>query len=347
MNGHIREATFDDYEQVTALETRSGLLSKPREEWMHMWACNPTARRLPHWPIGWVYVNAHGRLAGYVGNIPLTYEFNGRALLTATARGWSADPEARSRALPLLHQYFRQPAVDLYLNTTVNGFSAGPFAVFESIPAPVGRWDRAAFWVADERGFAAGVVPRAASLLRRPVAVGMALWSRWRSLPRAAEVQTCGGFDARFDTFWERLRQARPHVLLGARNRETLSWHFRYALEQGAWIALLGGAAGMTGYAVFVRRDYQAMGIKRMRLADYQSLDCRASLDEVLAWALARCRAEGIHVLEVVGGRPRAPFHRKLPHWCFYYKTYDPALGRKLSAPGAWAPSSYDGDASL
>jgi hypothetical protein len=68
-----------------------------------------------------------------------------------------------------------------------------------------------------------------------------------------------------------------------------------------------------------------------------------------------RCRKEGIPFLEVTGcwlNRPSlprvvAPYHRNLPCWAYYYKAKEKQLSEALQDSAAWAPSSFDGDASL
>jgi hypothetical protein len=65
-----------------------------------------------------------------------------------------------------------------------------------------------------------------------------------------------------------------------------------------------------------------------------------------MAWAAERFRRQGVHAVEVVGCTA-APYRRRLPAWCFYYRTADPELAEHLQHPAAWDPSSFDGDASL
>ncbi len=58
-------------------------------------------------------------------------------------------------------------------------------------------------------------------------------------------VQSCSSFDERFDTFWEDLKRSRSHVLLGARTREILDWHFGSALpvtRLGFFVSVMGHA---------------------------------------------------------------------------------------------------------
>jgi hypothetical protein len=93
-----------------------------------------------------------------------------------------------------------------------------------------------------------------------------------------------------------------------------------------------------------------------MRMIDFQARDnhddyCAA----LMRRAYAECHAQGIHVLEQVGCNltntrvfeQSAPYRRKLPSWSFFYLAKNAELAAQLSRPGAWAPSSYDGDASL
>ena len=74
----FREATFEDYAQVSALESEYGLQTKSLEEWRHLWIHNPVYRQLPEWPIGWVCENEDDQIVGCIANIPLRYEFGDR-----------------------------------------------------------------------------------------------------------------------------------------------------------------------------------------------------------------------------------------------------------------------------
>ena len=75
----------------------------------------------------------------------------------------------------------------------------------------------------------------------------------------------------------------------------------------------------------------------------------------LLSWALSKCRDEGIHVLEHFGrwlekGEALdgiAPYRRKLPTWIFVYRANAPGLAERLADRRVWAPSLFDGDASL
>jgi len=119
---------------------------------------------------------------------------------------------------------------------------------------------------------------------------------------------------------------------------------------------LTAGPNPITAYATFLRYDNPAAGLTRMRLIDFQALDgSTALLAPMLAWALERCRREGIHMFECIGFRPEkmkvinqlTPYRRKLPCWMFFYRTPHQQLAEKLADPDAWDPSQFDSDASL
>jgi hypothetical protein len=352
----IREAQFEDYEQIAALEASTGLATKPFDEWRHLWLDNPVYRALPHWPIGWVLEDEAGRVVGNVNNIPLWYEFRGARLLISAGHAWTVDPKYRSYGLLLMETYFDQPGVDLYLGTTVNGNAAATFSVFDSPRIPAGAWDRAGFWVTRYRGFARSVARMkklpAPGLLAAPISAALRIKSitSGYATPRAAEgIEECAAFDERFDAFWEALRCRQRNMLLGVRSRQVLNWHFEWARRKGEmWIATASDGSGLLGYAVFVRRDVPEIGLRRMRLADFQALNSReCMLAGFLGWAIEKCRREGIDALETVGS-DAAPFQRRLPAWCYYYKpSADQGLADALRDAGAWDPSSFDGDASL
>lgn len=365
----LREARFEDHAQVAALEAKFELVPKAYPEWRHLWSSNPAYRGIEGaFPIGWVLENADGVISGYLGNIPLTYELEGKKLLAATTRAWVVDESARGYALLLLGTYFRQRNVDIFLNTSVNASAAEAYNSFQGIPVPVGAWDRSLFWIAHYQGFAESFLRkqggRTAKPLSYPLAAGAFLLDRlkrsgFRRAARAAEVQACAGFDERFDDFWKGLREKKSHLLLGVRDRETLDWHFKDGLAKGtAWLYTAEHNSGLAAYSVFDRHDYHPVGLTRMWLTDFQCLDngnAPAYLAAMLKGALKRCREEGIHMLEVTGAGPwmqrvlegASPHRRQLSNWRYFYKANNPALAEKLRDPAVWEPSFYDGDSSL
>jgi hypothetical protein len=253
--------------------------------------------------------------------------------------------------------------VDLFLNTTVNAKAAEAFGTFGSLRAPVGDWGSAAFAITEHRGFAESALRikqmPLAGLLSYPA--GLALWLKDRlvakRLPQTdIDVRLARDFDQRFATFWEILSQ-RSEYLLGVRSRETLKWHFGAALEKdNLWVVTAARNGNIDAYAVFQRRDEPDYGLKRMRMVDFQACEwhdhyCAALVER----AYEECRAQGIHVLEHVGCELEttrifdrfASYRRKLPGWSFFYLTRNQDLAQDLAEPEAWAPSSYDGDASL
>jgi hypothetical protein len=361
----LRETSFDDYEQIARLEARYGLSVHSYEEWSDLWLGNPVYRELqPGWSIGWVLEDEDDRIVGSMENIPLSYEFEGRRILASSGGAWVAESEYRSASLLLLEHVINQPRVDLYVNSTVSASSTAAVGALDCHPVPIGLWNESAFWITRYHGFFESLLtlkgyPLAPALSCPVSAVAWLKDRLGRSAldPGDVAVEGCPDFDERFDDFWTDLTRRNPHLLLAARTREVLAWHYRPALSRRRlWIAAVPNGPRLVAYAVFDRRDKPAIGLKRARLVDFQSLDGgTALLPPLLAWALTRCRDEGIHMLECFGRwleqgeliASIAPYRRRSDVWTHYYRAHNPRLAERLRNPDAWAPSLFDGDSSL
>ena len=360
-----REASFDDYDEIAALETRNGLRSQPFEEWQHLWTDNPAYRALSHWPIGWVLEDEDGGIVGFFGNIPLLYEFEGQPLLATSGRSWVVDPKYRGYAILLLNYFLNQKNVDLYLNATANAEASAAFSLFQANRVPIGKWDESIFWITNYQGFVrSGLLMKSARMpgfASYPVSAALSLLDRAigrnrREFPSGTDVYPAETFDERFDAFWERLRHG-TRRLLPVRTREVLNWHFQYALQRHELLIMtVGQGSNMDGYAIFGRQDNESFGLKRMRLVDFQCLtEETATFRLMLGRALQHCVDNGVHMLELTGLRPDrvaavqslSPRRRQLNAWRYLYKTGDPHLNEVLKDPGVWDPTCYDGDASL
>lgn len=361
----IREANFDDYSEITRLQCEYQLATKQLEEWKHLWVDNP-AQIKAKLPIGWVLENLKHEIVGYLGNIPLFYEFQGETLLASVAHAWVVDERYRTYALQLLDRYFSQRAIDLFLNATVGPKACESFGVFQSSPAPVGDWNRASFWVTNYQQLVARWLTMKKLSFVKPLSylftIGEAARDALQSQIETGKfgnfgLRFCTGVDERFDCFWQQLRKSNHALLLGVRSQKTLEWHFRYALAtNNAWIIVASQGGSITAYSVFFRHDNQTFGLKRVRLVDFQTLDGDLSvLAAMLKMALQRSRREGIHMLESIGFGPEkrklitklASYERKLPSWLYFYKARDKSLAVRLNDAAVWDPCQFDGDASL
>jgi hypothetical protein len=365
----LRAASFDDYDQIAALEEANGPSGKrrePKEEWLHLWQKNPAYEQLPDWPIGWVLEDGSGRLVGSLLNVPCLYRFAGRTYVGAFGRGWAVDVAYRAFSLLLLLRQFQQPNVDLRLTSTAGPKTSAVLPMQGWSRVPTGEWDRSAFWVTSYaqtvRRYLTAKTPSVVSalagpLLSVPLSVKDIISARPRRFKTGCELGWCTGFDASFDQFWAELETQNSRVLLATRDSQTLQWHFKYALEQDRiWILGAFDGSRLLAYAILERRDTQSPDLTRMLLVDFQALGSDQNLvSAMMSFVLDRCRREGIHVLENIGCWlekeqplvPRAPYHRKLANWCYLYRATNPALADALKNTESWCPTQYDGDASL
>jgi hypothetical protein len=361
----LRAASFEDYEQIDRLGSRFGLKAKSYEEWSNLWLGNPLYREVKAgWDIGWVLEHEDHRIVGSVGNIPVSYELEERRILAASSHAWVAEPEYRSAALLLLDHLINQRGVDLFITTTNSAASTPGVDAFQCARVPVGVWDESAFWITHHRGFVESFLTLKNYPLAKPLSypLSAAAFLKNRFTRKAwgggdVEVKACPAFDERFDEFWMELRRRSPHLLLAVRTREVLEWHYKSLLSSNRlWIATVVDGPRLVAYAVFDRSDKPDIGLKRVRLVDFLSLDGGTGLLlPLLSWALKKCRDEGIHVLEHFGRWLEkgavldriAPYRRRLPAWIYVYRANDPGLAESLRDPQVWVPSLFDGDASL
>jgi hypothetical protein len=364
----IREAAFEDYDRIAALQVRNGLRARSYEDWLAIWTRNPVyIESGGEWPIGWVLEAEGGALVGSIGNVPLAYRFRGRELRAATSCDWVVDARYRSYSMMIMARLIRQKAVDLFICTTVSAAAEPSYrSGFHFLRAPVGSWDRSAFWITNYRGFSQSALTMklapVAPALSYPVAAALYCWDRLRggrsrASGAGSEIELCSEFDSRFDDFWDELKHEKHNSLLAVRTRQTLAWHFRSWLHRrDVWILAIRRRSRLVAYAIFDRPDNPALGLKRVRLVDFQALNgSEEELAPALIWVLRTCREEGVHVLENAGcwldrpGLPpiSAPYTRTLGSWTYYYRATDRELSERLLDPRIWEPSAFDGDASL
>lgn len=365
----LRPVHVDDFAQIVPFTAKYGFMpAETREEWEHLWFKNPAyIQTKGACPLGWV-LEADGNIVGHIANFPTLYEFCGRQLVCASGRAWAVSPEYRGYSQLMLSQYLHQENVDLTLSNTANLLSYRAHLELGALPVPVGRWDLHPIWITGYTELLADWFARrrirASRALSYPIAATLFIKDSWNraALKSRAEPQgqiaTCTAFDERFDYFWGELRARYHNKLLAVRNRLTLDWHFHSALrERRLWIITRSKGDRLLAYALFVLEKSVTAGdpIKRMLLADFQSLDRDDGVFcALLQQALLQSRREGIHLLVTIGlsasgtdASTLAPYHRPLPSSPFVYRAHHPQLSHTLANPQVWCPSLYDAEASL
>lgn len=362
----VREAFFDDYPQIAALQSEYGMRRESYEEWRHLWSSNPAYIDLrENWPIGWV-LESGGRVVGYFGNIPFLYELDGKPIIAATGHSWVVGPSYRRYSLMLCDKYLRQKHARLFLATTVTRLSASALSSFHSSPVPVGQWDHSSLWVTNHRDFVASWFTRKkyplANVVSYPASMVLRVRDAFhkRKLPNGSDgtsglkIENCSSFDERFDLLWKTIRQENSDKLLAVRSRAVLDWHFRHALEENRlWIMTATDRSSLCAYGILLRERGRG---ERMIFVDFQSkAGSRSVFYPMLRLALERCHREGVHMLQTTGLCPIglgsvgnfAPYKINQGVWTSWYKASDPHLTALLANPNVWAPSLFDGDATV
>jgi hypothetical protein len=345
--------------------------NKTLEELEHLWKDNPVIKNNGiAWPIGWVLEVESKGIVGFFGNIPVAYELKEKRLIAAVASSWVVDKEYRNYSMLLVGSYFSQRSnADLFLNATAN-YTAGKvfYEFFKAKKMPHGSYDSVYFQILNYRKFTLSATIKKGlpfgGALTPPLSLLIHSLDKLtgRNFKRC-DIKGPGGeerwlpyFDERFDEFWESLR-TRYSRFLCVRDSQSLNWHFKYAvLKNKICIFTIENKSRIISYAIFLRQDNPRIGLKRVRLIDFQAIDDNPSLlAKTIVSGLRRCKQEDVHVLEAIGFNPQKmpmikkflTHKRRLASWPFFYKTSDESLSKELENPDLWDPCLFDGDASL
>jgi hypothetical protein len=356
----LRAMRFDDYESVRRLATDNALLFPDAEDWRRLWLDNPLWKLKRGMPIGWVLETSTGEIVGSLESLPTLYSYKGANFAAAVARAWCVDAPFRGFALQLLDEYFAQ-SLDLFINANANAEAALVLGEL-SERVPVGRWDVFSFCVTHHRLCMKRMLEKwhvpLSELLAYPAGAllflkDMASRQRLPDAQRSLTIENAQRFDERFDVFWKELIRQNPEKVLAERNSSALSWRFGIALRSGR-LHILTASKGdlMRAYCVLKRLD-GAAGQRRMRIADFQSLEPGTDvLASLLRAAIRICAAEDVYILENIGaGVPKmrafdayARYWRRLSSWLFFYRAESDELATALARPSTWDPSSFDGE---
>jgi hypothetical protein len=364
-----REAQFSDFNAILALRERWGLSKDSPENWRRLWRDNPAlSLGAANFPIGWVQ-EANETIVGYLGSIPLLYQYGDQVVLAAATTSYAVDPAYRSRSLGMVGAFFRQPGCDLYLDTTATPAAGKIMQAFRAERLPQLDYGTVLFWVLDPHDFLHSVTkklqlsPKLGGILatlgspalhgdifirkRRPASGPLRLSCREL---RIEEI----GDD--FQSLWLRKVHERPR-LMAWRTPEILRWHFLVPHSSGRpqVLACYNGKT-LAGYAIVSTTTVRELGLQKSSVADlFAADDNPETISELLAVAYELAKKNLSDVLEIMGFpesvrnifRVSKPYSRRYPACPYFYKTDNPALRNVLVNEDSWYACPYDGDATL
>ena len=363
----VREARFSDCERVCALNSKLGLGPDSSENWKRLWLNNPAIGDGEKPVIGWVLV-ASDEIVGFLGSIPMLYEYEGQTLRAGATCRLAVEPDYRAFTHLLVTSFFRQK-LDLFLDTTATVSAGKIMMAFKAVELPQKDYGNVLFWILDPGFFTKSVFKRLGinSSLK---GIGSALASvavradiGLRRRPRGAKSERYTIADTSVNDLGDEFRQfwsEKSHDVSRLRAKRTTSimrWHFDPPGSRRV-TRVLGCYEGsrLVGYGV-VRHDQQVSdGLRRSVVADLMIDDSAPQvMDHLLAAILKSAKDAGSHVLEVVGFPKEVrqkflqwkPYSRNYPACPYFYKARDPVLHQKLANENAWYACPFDGDATL
>jgi hypothetical protein len=364
----VREARLSDFEEVYLMNRRLGQGADSAGNWVRLWRDNPAVQSgAAVLRVGWVLLDGQ-TIAGFLGNIPLLYQFRGRTLVAAATCRFVIEPGYRRFSHLLVNSFFRQRDVDLFLNTTATVAAGKMMTALRASPVPQRDYGKVYFWVLQPTQFAQAVLRRAgcSQTLSRVVGAGGGLAIRAdSSVRRRGPTSPSAGYVVResgleslgpeFSRFWE--EQAREASYLFAhRTPETLRWHFDApGTRKTTTVLSCSEGTRLLGYAI-VRHDQPQEGFRRSLVADLMvESENQDPILSLISAAHDSARRAGSHILELLGFPQNIrdvclqakPYTRDYPACPYFYKAKDRELQDQLKREGAWYACPYDGDTTL
>lgn len=371
--GLLRAVTVDDAVQVTSFLTALGLVMPDGPDaviahWRALWVDNPAmASHAPDVALGWV-LEDDGAIKGFFGNIPQISWLGDRPVRISSARAWAIDPAYRTETPRLCAAFFGQKDIDVVLISSANPPAGKRCLAFGASPMPQPGYADIQYWIVDAPGFLTAAFRKKgrgkvmARLLGMLGAVPLDFTMRIKGRrPYGAlnhvSVVPLDGIDDSFDGLWARKRAQLPATLLASRDAATLRWYFGLGAGRATTRVLRYDRDGaLNGYAVLVREDAPAVGLKRLKIADlFVDGDDAKVTQALLAAAYEYAISQRCHVLEVIGlaAAMRAhlmktkPFSRTMATFPFFFKALNADLTPVLADADGWAVTAYDGDTAL
>ena len=364
-----RAAQFSDFGAVAALKRRQGLSLDSLANWQRLWQSNPAVIAGSKAPcLGWVLESEDG-IVGYLGSVPLLYQFGDRTLSAVTTTSLAVEPTYRTLTASLISPFFHQKDVDLYLATSATEVVGSITRAFKGEFVPQREYGTVLFWVLDPVRFASVVQKRIwahgalGEISEKVVSMALrgdiGLRRRWPRCPtNGLQVTNIHVRDIgqEFEGLWLQ-KLAERKRLLAFRTPAVLRWHFDIPEDRRTTRVLCCHSGGrLLGYAIIQSEAEGDTGLQRSILADMllENDDPRVAT-RLLVEAYEYAKGIGSHILEVFGF-PQfirdiclgwKPYSREYPACPFLYKASDQALHAELAYENAWYACPYDGDTTL
>lgn len=365
----LRNARLSDFQSVSELKGRYGIVVDPPDNWNRLWCKNPATARMTAEPvIGWV-LESQDRIVGYLGNIHLTYWYGCKPLTAAVGSGLVVEPSYRIFAMRLVKAFFEQKGVDLYLGTTVIEPVLKMSQCFGADLLPQIGCDLVYFWILRPYQFAESMTKkmrlskpfahlsrpvlqfalRADRILRKrkPTGVSRSLSVTERNISEVGE---------ELEAFSAQKRGERTRIFAD-RSAHILRWHFEIPGFQGTVRVLCCyRAEKLVGYAAIRANSRDVDGLRRTKVADILATqDDPDVLRSLLVAAYSRAVRDGSDLFEITCAPVEVqtaiagwkPYVRSLPSPQFFYKAADQEVHQALALGSAWYASAYDGDTTL
>ena len=148
----LREARFEDLEQVAELLRAGAMAAATDEVWQHLFTKNPALEGADPRPApGWVLQRGDD-IGGYIGNLVQRYRYGDRDLLVASATNFIVREDWRGQSLKLVAAYSKQD-IELLINSTASPDVSKVFSFLKFSKLLQPDYDNTPFWIGRRAGF--------------------------------------------------------------------------------------------------------------------------------------------------------------------------------------------------
>ena len=357
----IRDANCEDLEEIKALCARNGLRGIVINS--EIWKKEIAKEKPQDISIGWVMENNEKKIVGVLLNFFMNYTLNKKIYKAAIGSSWTVDEEYRKAGFGLFDRWLNQKKIDLLIDSTATERLAKILTAFKFKNVPTKDYDKIMYWILDYPQFIKAAIKKKTKIFIEPFnfVVGLVLKfydsiiGRNKNFEPSKSVIEVKTFDYRFDDFWNKL--SKKNEFIAERTSATLKWHFERDMnKQKISVLALYYENDLQGYIIIMKADNNAIGLKRMKIVDLQTLyDNEENINVLITNAIKYSRKQGVHILELIGFGDKVryqaakmkPYVRNFASSPFFYKLKNEELKHAFSVNIEWNASLYDGDSSL
>lgn len=355
----LREANYNDYNEVKKLHFRNNIKILDKLEWMNFWKKNPLINNNKNkFPIGWVLVK-NNEIIGFLGNIVKEYYLKDKKLLVACSHAWVVDKKYRLNSFRLINIFFSQKNIDLFITSTPNKVTEKIFIKYGAKKLSTKNFNKNFFLILNVENFIYSFFKYFKKSINKYFNILLSKLFKflffykinyWKKFTFDEKVDFLKSFNMNFEDFWLNLKQNNKKMIL-SKSPNWCNWHIKSF--KNFWITTLHQNNTLKGYAVCCERNNDNYRLKRVSIIDVVvSERDQKSYMSLIGNSIKKGYELGYDIIDMIGTNQIKrnmfssfkTFERKNSNFLFYYYSSNKSLMDTLSGEDIWDTTLFDGD---